>query len=263
MPARLAVVTALVAVLLAGLLAGCRLDVTVTTTVARDGSGTVAVEAVADAELLDRVPGLLTELRLDDAADAGWTVEGPAAERDGGATVRLTKSFRTPAEATATLQELNGPQGPFHDLAVDQVERFAEVETTFTGRVELEGGLEAFADADLVALVGNVPLADVVTVPVEEGLGLAVVAALPGEVEDTTGSPVAAGITRWEPPLADGAVTDMAATALDRDEGALAARRTRDLALVGLVIWAAVVAGLGVVWWARRRARGSAATPPA
>lgn len=253
MPGRLSLVAAVAAVAVVAL-AGCRLDVHVTTTVAVDGSGTVTVEATADDGLLDQVPDLLADLRLDDLAAAGWTVEGPTATSEDGASVRLTKPFRTPAEATAALQELNGPQGPLRDLQVGRTERFAEVETTFEGAVHLEGGLEAFADTALAELLGDVPLGDVVTVPLDQGLQLVVTAVLPGDLVATTGTQLDAGTARWDPPLADGAVTVLEATAVERDEGARSARRNQRLATAALVLWAAAMLGLGVVWWARRRA---------
>ncbi|MEY2958864.1 MAG: hypothetical protein RLZZ01_1432, partial [Actinomycetota bacterium] len=44
------------------LLTGCRLDVIVDVTMEPDGTGSVVVEAVADQDLLERVPGVLDGL---------------------------------------------------------------------------------------------------------------------------------------------------------------------------------------------------------
>ena len=88
LPLRLLALVAAVA-----LLAGCRLDLDVAVDMAEDGSGTVTVTATADAELLAKAPGVLADLRLDDARTAGWTVTGRSRLSDGGAQVVLTKPF--------------------------------------------------------------------------------------------------------------------------------------------------------------------------
>ena len=64
-------------------LASCRLDVTVDVAIEPDGTGTVTVTAVADAELVDQVPGLADALVFDDAVAAGWQVDGPTATAEG------------------------------------------------------------------------------------------------------------------------------------------------------------------------------------
>src|SRR5512142_2431548 len=93
-------------------LAGCRLDVGVDVAMQPDGSGVVTVTARADHDLVAAAPSALADLRLDDIRAAGWTVADPASGADGSVTLTLTKPFRSPAEATAVLAELNGPDGP-------------------------------------------------------------------------------------------------------------------------------------------------------
>jgi len=115
------------------LLAGCRLDLNVAVDLAADGTGTVRVTATADADLLARAPNAVTDLRLDDAKAAGWTVTGPTATESGGAQVVLTKAFGSPEQATAILAEINGPSGPLRGLTLSQAREFAAVTSSFTG----------------------------------------------------------------------------------------------------------------------------------
>src|SRR5829696_6093571 len=114
-------------------LAGCRLDVGVDIAMQADGSGTVAVTATADAALVAAAPSAFADLRLDDVRQAGWTVSDPAKGTDGSLVVTLTKPFRTPAEATTILAELNGPDGPLRNLAVGLEQSFAVVSSSLTG----------------------------------------------------------------------------------------------------------------------------------
>ena len=114
-------------------LAGCRLTVGVDGSMQPDGTGTVTVVASADAELVAKAPSALADLRLDDVRQAGWTVGDPTKAPDGSMSLVLSKRFHTPAEASQILNELNGPNGPLHDLTVTLERSFADVSSSFTG----------------------------------------------------------------------------------------------------------------------------------
>src|SRR5262249_22660649 len=175
--------------LFAVVVAGCRLDVGVDVAMQPDGSGTVTVTATADAELVAKAPSALADLRLDDIRQAGWTVTSPTKAADGAMAVTLAKPFSTPAEASAILAELNGPNGPLHGLALAIDRSFATVTSSFTGSSQLTGGLAAFSDDALVqALGGGTPLANLVAQPVDQVLGLTVTARLPGRITTTNGT---------------------------------------------------------------------------
>ena len=58
-----------------------QVDATVDVTIGPDGTGTVAVTAVADAEVVQQAPGLAGDLRFDDAS--GRRVDGRGADSDG------------------------------------------------------------------------------------------------------------------------------------------------------------------------------------
>ena len=102
-------------------------------------------------------------------------------------TMTLVKPFATPAEATTILAELNGPDGPLQGLTVGLDRSFALVASTLTGHAQVTGGLGAFSDAALVQALGSPPLANVVTQPVDQVLGLTVTARFPGTVTTADG----------------------------------------------------------------------------
>ena len=241
-------------------LAGCRLDVGVDVAMQPDGSGTVTVTATADPELVAKAPSALADLRLDDVRQAGWTVTGPTKGTDGSMVFTLSKPFRTPAEAGAVLAELNGPNGPLHGLVLTLDRSFAVVDSSFTGSAQLTGGLAAFSDDALVqALGGSTPLANLVTQPVDQVLGLTVTARLPGRVTSANGTVASDGASvTWRPSLADGATTPFDAHFQLTDQGAKDARRRSQLAWGALALYLGVlllVVGIVVLLLRRRRRR--------
>ena len=141
------------------LLTSCRLDATVELVIGPDGTGTLTVTAVADAEVVQQAPGLAEDLRFDDAVAAGWTVDGPAATDDGGLRVVLSHPVTSAAEATNLLNSL-GPPFSQMGLVREVSEDGDTTTTTLTGNLVLTGGFDAFADADLLAAVGGSPYAD-------------------------------------------------------------------------------------------------------
>lgn len=239
-------------------LAGCRLDVDVTVVIGPDGTGTVTVHAVADAELIDQVPGLLDELVFDDVERAGWRVEGPTPTPDGGAEITFVHDVTTPQELTNVLGSI-GP--PFVDMragrATDEVD---QTSNAIEGTLTLTEGFASFADADLVAAAGGLPFErqfdEVGTTP-SESMSFTLRVALPGEIVSTTGTEVEAGVVEWQAPL-DGSSISVAATTVQRPaEGGSLARPLATAALVALITWVVLSAGfIGfVVVGRRRRAR--------
>jgi hypothetical protein len=241
-------------------LGGCHLDLAVTVDIAEDGSGTVTVVATADAELVAKAPGVVEGLRFDDAKSAGWTVTGPQATPDGGATVTLTKPFTSPEQASAILAEINGPSGPLRGLALAQRREFARVTTDVAGEARLDGGVAAFADDALVKVAGQVPLADQVAasgVPLDQAISLTVTVDAPGTMRAPGGTATGGRVT-WRPTLADGHSTPLQATAVLEDRNAERARTVERWTKWGLAAWiglfaliVVVVAAVGL--WRRRR----------
>jgi hypothetical protein len=99
-------------------LAACKVDTRVDVVVQPDGTGNITLTAVADAELVQKTPGLAEDLRFDDVTAAGWTVDGPTPTADGGLTVSVAHPFATVEEATA-LRAIDGASYVVDDAGSD------------------------------------------------------------------------------------------------------------------------------------------------
>ncbi len=240
------------------LLTACQLDVRVELVVAPDGTGTVTVTAVADAEVVQRAPGLAADLRFDDAVGAGWSVEGPAATEDGGLRVVLTHPVTSAAEATNVLASL-GP--PFTDMVLArQVSDDGRTTTTvLTGTLVLGGGFEAFADADLLAAVGGAPFADELAAAgatPAENMTVLLRADLPGDLDQRSNGTDVDGARQWEAPL-DGSSSPVELQTVQRPGGGGWSSLLATVLLILLVGWL-VAATAFIVSVVRARARRAA-----
>jgi hypothetical protein len=179
-------------------LTACRVDVTVDVAMNQNGSGQLAVTVVADAAVVNQAPGLGADVRLDDLAAAGWQTSGAVPTADGGLAITLTRPFDTPEQATALLSTLNGPSGPLQAINLQRNATERAITYTVTGTGRLDGGLDAFADAQLLATVGGTPYSDRI---IASGLaptdvvGVVLRVQLPGEVESTTATTAGDGST--------------------------------------------------------------------
>lgn len=224
------------------------MDANVDVEMAENGSGVIALTAVADAELVARAPGLAEDLRVDDLVAAGWAVQGPAPTADGGLSIVLRRSFATPEEATAVLATLNGPDGPLLDVLVGRRVGERDVTLSMAGFAGVTNDLAAFADADLLTSVGATPWAAELAASgrtLADALSLTVSAGLEGETESVAGVVGDDGRIRWSVPL-DGTLVDLATTStVSLARGGLW-RALPYLALAALVLW--VAAAVFVVW---------------
>lgn len=232
-------------------LGACKVDVTVHVQVAADGSGTVTLTAIADAEVVAQAPGLAEDLRFDDAVAAGWTLDGPTPTDDGGLRVVLTHTFATVAEASALLQSINGASGPLQSISITRTDADSQITTFLTGSLRVDGQLQAFADSDILSAIGGSPYEQTI-----RDLGLAPSDAVSFTLTaDLPGDPVAADSpTQWIAPL-DGTTLDVAATAALGQGGSSGIWGTvSTLALVALVGWCLVAIAF-IVFVARARKR--------
>lgn len=247
-PARLVALVGAVVVLVS-----CRVDTTVSLKVNPNGSGRVTVVAVADAALVSKVPNLAADVRVDDLENAGWSVTGPTTNDDGSLSIMLAHSFRTPAEATAVLAQVNGPNGPLRSLGIARTGTDTNSTWTLSGRLEVAGGMKAFADDATVQLLGGAPYAEDIRasgLDIGDAVGISFDATLPGKVDGTTG--VVAGDTiSWKVPM-DGSATDVATTSTNVDVASSVARFARVPVLVLLGVW---VVGALVLFVMVRNAR--------
>jgi hypothetical protein len=231
------------ALVLVAVLAGCRVQTEVTIDVADDGSGVVAVGVGLDPDATSRVPGLDEVLRLDDLTAAGWEVEGPQVEDDGHTWVRASKPFADPDGLAVVLAEVTGPDGPFQGFALTEDRLLARTTYELTGTVDLSGGLEAFTDEELAALLGGEPLgASVEELEAQLGEPLADVFTMDVAVSMPDGTE-----SSWQP-----AFTDAEPTAI---EASATVWRPDTLALAGVAVLAALLLLLIAVVAPLRRLR--------
>ena len=180
----------MVAVACLVVLTGCRVDVTVDVAMSENGSGVLSVVVVADADVVAAAPGLAEDVRTDDLAAAGWSTEGAVVTSSGGLSLTIEHPFDTPEQATALLSTLNGPTGPLQAISIQRVATISEISYSITGTGRLDGGLDAFTDAELLATVGGTPFAEQIaasgTSPLD-AVGVVLRLRVPGEVQTTTG----------------------------------------------------------------------------
>lgn len=197
----------------------CRVDVSVGVDARDDGGGevraTARLDGAAVAELGGAVPG--AGIRLDDLRDAGWAIEGPTEQDDGGVEIVATHDFDSAEEAKALVADLGGEAGPLRAFSLRQRRTFLKTNTELRGTVDLRAGLGAFTDPDLQTALGatvDSPLG-VTTAALERRLGadlerlfgLQVSVRLPGET--TSNAPTETGGTAvWAPALGDEVVVE-------------------------------------------------------
>lgn len=246
-------------------LSSCRVDATVDIDLREDGSGSVEVTIVADAEVVAAAPGLAEDVRLDDLTASGWVADGPAPTDDGGLRLVLTHPFDTPAEATAVLAQLSDQGGPFRDLIVDQARSFARLTSSVTGTISLAEGLSSFADAEVVELIGGEPYAETLAergIPLAEAFGLRLTVTAPGGLVETTGTLEAEdGFTTasWMADLVGPAATPegipVVLRTVESDRRADWASRLEGFAPWAAAAWGAFMVGVVVPIVALRRRR--------
>lgn len=223
-------------------LSSCRVDQSISLNVKPNGSGTVAVTVTADKAIVDAVPDLAADVRVDDLKTAGWSVDGPDSTKDGGLTVRISRAFRTPAEAGQILSQLNGERGPVRGLALTREGKDTNSTWRLTGALQVTDGLDAFVDDSTRELLGAAPFAADVEeagLNLGEAIGIDFTVSLPGKVEATTGLQGDNGIT-WRVPM-DGSTIDVATSVSNVDVAASVARFGRGAIKVVAVLWVALM----------------------
>ena len=245
-------------------LSACRLDVTVTVAMEPDGTGVVTMVATADDELIQQVPDLVDDLRLDDAIANGWVIDGPVVADGGGLTITLTHEFHSAEELANVLTSI-GP--PLTQMAAARTVVDEQTTNAINGELVLSNGFETFADADLVQSVGGLPFAEEFAgsgLTASEAMSFTLRVALPGElISAETGTEVDDGIIEWQAPL-DGTSVNLYTATVQRpaSEASNWAGPLSTGALIALVVWVVVAAAfivfVIVARGAKRRRRSRA-----
>lgn len=233
-----AIAVALLAVLA---LAGCRMQVDTTITIAEDGTGRVTQAVGLDDAALARIGDLDRQVAVDDLRAAGWTVDPPV--REGDLTwVRAHRDVADTTELAVAVSQLNGPDGPFRDVATGQSDGFFERRTEFDAVVDLTGGPALFGDPALAAVPGDpwgTLLAEIAAEegrPATEMVEFGVTVELPGGVVET-----------FQPSFTD--------TDPTRVRSASAQSKLLDRLVQAVVVALLVATAIGgwLLWSARRR----------
>ncbi|MCA1684280.1 MAG: hypothetical protein LC708_04040, partial [Actinobacteria bacterium] len=177
---------------------------------------------------------------------AGWRIDGPSKENDGLTWMRVSRPVADTEEAATALGQLSGPEGPFRDLKIASSSSLFRNRTSLSGAVDLSGGLNGLADADLLSKIGGAVPLDLEGLRKEFGPDLdrvvrvAFEARLPGSVDANTKEKVGGRLV-WRPSLGERA--DIAA-------------RSKGLNILPLVVVAGVLlvaVGGGTIWLLLRR----------
>lgn len=244
-------------------LAGCRLDLVVSVAMEPDGTGEVTVVATADQELLEQAPGVLDDLRFDDAVAQGWQIGEPVPGDDGSVSLTLTHAFHTDVELANVLNSIGPPFAGTWQAArtPGTAENEGHVSNAVIGTIQLENGFESFSDSDLTAAVGGLPFGEQITasgLTPDQAMSLTFSVDLPGDVVlAPTGTEVAPGVLEWRPPL-DGTATEVEYQTVQRPaaEANSWAGPLSTVALLALIAWVVVsVTFIAFVVIARRSKR--------
>lgn len=241
-------------------LCSCQVNAVVTLDVAQSGAGLVTVNLIADSEVVAEAPNLADDLRFDDATAAGWVIARPNKTADGGLQVSLKHTFDNAEQAGVLLNQLSGEFGPFKQMSLSRTGKDTDSTFKLDGILQVDGGLNAFADSQMLKTIGGAPFADNVQqagLDLGKAMTIDFVATLPGVIERTTGIDTANTVT-WRVPL-DGSEQSVLTTSRNTAVRATVARLVAGLFKYLLFAWLALMAV--VVARVIYRRRGASRTP--
>ena len=149
-----------------------------------------------------------------------------------------THNFATPAEATLLMSQLSGEFGPFKEMHLVRSGKDTDSTWTLTGKLEVNGGLDAFADPVLLKTIGASPFAATLAnseLDIGEAVGIEFRAYLPGSIESTTGVSTF-GYSQWTVSF-DGSSQILTTITRNTAVKSTIARIFAPIFLVGLIIW--------------------------
>ena len=252
----------LIALVLGALLSACKVEADVTVSVNRDGTGSVTIVASADPAIMKEVPDLAEDLNFSDL-DEGWVIDGPSETEEGGLRVVLSHEFKNPQEANKLLAILNGDKGPFKGLELSRTGSANKSTFGLNGTLEVNGGLTAFADADVMKVIGDPPFSgslEFAGVDIGDALDINLIAKLPGGLKKSTGVTDADGSQSWHVTF-DGNATKVQYTTQNNDVAATTSSIARLVLIVLAAVWLVGAAALALLVARAKRRRVSRQTP--
>lgn len=235
------------------LLASCRVDTQVSMVVNPDGSGNVTVTIDVDKEIVQRSPDIAENLDFSDLEKNGWQLTKPVDTASGGKQVVLVRNFANESEATAVLAQLNGDRGPFREVILRRGGKARDSSWNLSGRLEVTGGLQAFADDQLIAALGATPYENTVksqNLDLGKALTIEFVVSLPGELKSSTAIPENGTLT-WRV-ATDGTPVDLATSTENVDVVGTLGGIASKIGLVLLIAWLGLMAVLGALLYKRQ-----------
>ena len=235
-------------------LSACRVELDLAVAVAEDGSGTVSLRAVADADTVAAAPTIAERIMVDDLVAAGWTVEGPTITDDGQVVVTLTRSFVDATDLSTILGDIGPPLlDPVaeRDLTTDDLDRVVAASNTIRATLGLPDGFSSFSDPDLEAALGGAPFAD-------DLAGVAPADVLSFDLAVSLPSADGPQVREWSAPL-DGSTVEVELVTRQGADGGLTWSGVLSTILgIVLIVWVlAATSFLGWVVLARRRRRAA------
>jgi hypothetical protein len=241
-------------------LCSCQVNAVVTLDIAQSGAGSVTLNLIADSGVVVAAPNLADDLRFDDATAAGWVVSRPNKTADGGLQVSLKHTFDNAEQAGTLLNQLSGEFGPFKQMSLSRTGKDTDSTFTLDGILQVDGGLNAFADVRLLKTIGGAPFEENLKqagLDLGKAMTIDFVATLPGVIERTSGIDNANKVS-WRVPL-DGSEQSVLTTSRNTAVRATVARLVAGLFKFLLFAWLAMMAFVAAKVFYRRR--GANRTP--
>lgn len=233
-----------IAALVALFATACQADAVVDIIVEDDGTGTVTFTLDLDAGVVEAAPEVLDGLRTADLAPAGWSVEGPTATPEGGATMSAVKAFASPDHLSGVLDEIAGSNSLFDNFTVDRERSFARTTYVLRGDIDQNFDLESLGDSAIDGLLTDAlgrPVAEIEAIagePLANTMTLQFGVTLPDTVEANTPS-IDGRTATWMIAPTDPLPTEIVASTNVEDQEP---RMWAALSLVALAVLATLVA---------------------
>ena len=219
-------------------LTGCRVDSVITLDIGQTGSGVLTVSMTADKDVVDQTPSLISSFRFEDAIAAGWVVSGPNVTADGGIQISISHAFSDLDQASQLFTQLGSASGPFKQISISRKGSINNSTYKLDGVLQVDGGLAAFSDDQLLKVLGVEPFAQnlqLANLDLASAMKIDFVAKLPGKTQQTTGLATENTVT-WQVPL-DGSALSVTYTSKNTALKAIAAQFTSLLFKFLLVLW--------------------------